>query len=192
LPSQKQLKWSELRVGITVIVASVTLAVLVFLISGTSGFLTKKITLITYFDNAEGLRDGQPVDLQGVAIGNVRSVRVVPGRPLDSVQVVMRINSKYLPFIREDSKVSIMTAGVLGESFVDIDSKTARGPIAKDGSGGSPEWEGNIGPGYQRSHHDQQSQYSLEPDPGIIERREQRQGNNRSALYGQNAHYQGE
>ncbi|HZD96228.1 MAG TPA: MlaD family protein [Candidatus Sulfotelmatobacter sp.] len=111
-----------------------TLAVLVFLISGTSGFLTKKITLITYFDNAEGLRDGQPVDLQGVAIGNVRSVRVVPGRPLDSVQVVMRINSKYLPFIREDSKVSIMTAGVLGESFVDIDSKTARGPIAKDGS----------------------------------------------------------
>ena len=68
LPSQKQLRWSELKVGITVIVGSVALALLVFLISGTGGLFTSKITLITYFDNAEGLRPGQPVDLQGVAI----------------------------------------------------------------------------------------------------------------------------
>lgn len=110
-----------------------TLALLVFLISGTSGLFTKKATLTTYFDNAEGLRSGQPVDLQGVAIGNVRSVHVVPGRPLAPVEVVMRINAKYLPFIHEDSKATVMTAGVLGESFVDIDSKGAKGPIIKDG-----------------------------------------------------------
>ncbi|HEV7675471.1 MAG TPA: MlaD family protein [Candidatus Angelobacter sp.] len=111
-----------------------TLAILVFLISGTSGLFTKKITLITYFDNAEGIRPGQPVDLQGVAVGNVKAVRVVPGRPLDPVQVVMRINTKYAPFIREDSAASIMTAGVLGESFVDINSQKATGPPVKDGS----------------------------------------------------------
>ncbi len=110
-----------------------TLAILVFLISGTSGLFTTKATLTTYFDNAEGLRPGQPVDLQGVAIGNVRSVRVVPGRPLDPVEVVMRINAKYLPFIHEDSKATVMTAGVLGESFVDIDSKDATKPPIKDG-----------------------------------------------------------
>jgi phospholipid/cholesterol/gamma-HCH transport system substrate-binding protein len=111
----------------------VTLAILVFLISGTSGLFTKKATLTTYFDNAEGLRQGQPVDLQGVAIGNVHSVRVVPGRPLDPVQVVMRINARYLPFIREDSKATVMTAGVLGESFVDIDIKGSKLPVVKDG-----------------------------------------------------------
>ncbi len=72
MPSQQQLKWSELRVGITVIVASVTLAFLVFLMRGSAGFFTTRITLVTYFDNAEGLRAGQPVDLQGVAIGNVQ------------------------------------------------------------------------------------------------------------------------
>ena len=134
MPSQKQLKWSELKVGITVIVGSLTLAFLVFLISGTGGLFTKKITLISYFDNAEGLREGQPVDLQGVAIGNVQSVRVVPGRSLDPVQVVMRINYKYLPFIREDSRAAITTAGVLGDSFVDINSQAAKGALAKDGS----------------------------------------------------------
>ncbi len=133
MPSQKQLRWSELKVGITVIVGSVTLAILVFLISGTSGLFTTKITLITYFDNAEGLRAGQPVDLQGVAIGNVKSVRVVTGRQLDPVQVIMRVNSQYQSFIHKDSTALIVTAGVLGESFVDINSKDAKSPVVKDG-----------------------------------------------------------
>ena len=111
-----------------------TLALLVFLISGTGGLFTKKITLITYFDNAEGIRPGQPVDLQGVAIGNVKTVRVVPGRPLSPVQVVMRVNKDFQQFIHEDSKATIETAGVLGESFVDIDSKDVKGAIVKDGT----------------------------------------------------------
>jgi phospholipid/cholesterol/gamma-HCH transport system substrate-binding protein len=112
----------------------VTLALLVFLISGTGGLFTSKITLITYFDNAEGIRPGQPVDLQGVAIGNVKTVRVVPGRPLSPVQVVMRVNKDFQMFIHEDSKATIETAGVLGESFVDIDSKSAKEPMVKDGT----------------------------------------------------------
>ncbi|HEY5026849.1 MAG TPA: MlaD family protein [Candidatus Angelobacter sp.] len=118
----------------TVIVGSLTLAVLVFLISGTSGLFTKKITLITYFDNAEGIRSGQPVDAEGVPIGNVQTVRLVPGRQLDPVQVVMRISTQYAPFIHEDSTAGIMTAGVLGESFVDINSRQANGKPVKDGS----------------------------------------------------------
>jgi phospholipid/cholesterol/gamma-HCH transport system substrate-binding protein len=134
LPSQKQLRWSELKVGITVIAGSVTLAVLVFLISGSSGLFTSKITFTTYFDNAEGLRAGQPVDLQGVPIGNVQSIHIVSGRPLNPVQVIMRVNAKYQPFIHEDSTVAVMTAGVLGESFVDIDSKTAKKSPIKDGA----------------------------------------------------------
>ena len=133
MPSQKQLRWSELKVGITVIAASVTLAVLVFLISGTSGIFTSKFTIVTYFDNAEGLRSGQPVDLQGVAIGNVTSVRVVPGRPQSPVEAIMRISSKYKPFVHTDTKATIMTAGVLGESFIDLDSRVATGAVVKDG-----------------------------------------------------------
>jgi phospholipid/cholesterol/gamma-HCH transport system substrate-binding protein len=135
LPSQKQLRWSELKVGITVIVGSVTLALLVFLISGTGGLLTRKITLITHFDNAEGLRPGQPVDLQGLPIGNVQSIRVVPvtpDRPKSPIEVTMRVNAKYQPFIHKDSKATIETAGVLGESFVDIDSLSATGAIVSD------------------------------------------------------------
>lgn len=133
MPSQQQLRWSQLKVGITVIVATVTLATLIFLMSGTTGLFTTKITLTTYFDDAEGLRSGQPVHFQGVPIGNVESVQVVTGRESAPVKVEMRIKKKYLPLIREDATAAVQTIGLLGESVVNIDGSRARGPLVKDG-----------------------------------------------------------
>lgn len=138
------------------IVASVTLAILVFLISGTSGIFTNKIRLVTYFDNAEGIRSGQPVDLEGVPIGNVTNVRIVPGRPANPVEVTMKVNGKYAEFIRlgqvgkdgkrqNGSTATVQTAGVLGESFIDINSGKAVGPPVTDGA----ELLAGNAPGYQ-------------------------------------------
>ena len=133
MPSQKQLKWSQLRVGLTVVFASVTLAVLIFVMSGTGGWFTSKITLRSYFDNAGGLREGAPVRLAGVDIGNVTGIRIVPGRPAAPVEVMMKVNTKYLFSLRKDSVTLLSTAGILGETFVDVDSSTAKGAAAADG-----------------------------------------------------------
>jgi phospholipid/cholesterol/gamma-HCH transport system substrate-binding protein len=135
LPSQKQLKWSQLRVGITVIVASLTLALLLFLMSGTGGFFTKRITLKSYFDNASGLRVGAPVRLSGVDIGNVVALRVVPDKDkqITPVEVVMKVSTKYGFDLRRDSMTSLDTAGVLGETYLDIESSQAVGPMVRDG-----------------------------------------------------------
>ena len=81
MPSQKQLKWSELRVGLTVVLAAITLGVLLFLMSGTTGLFTRKIVLRTYFDNAGGLRQGASVRLNGVDVGNVTSRNVAALKP---------------------------------------------------------------------------------------------------------------
>jgi phospholipid/cholesterol/gamma-HCH transport system substrate-binding protein len=133
LPSQKQLKWSQLRVGLTVLFASVTLAVLIFVMSGTGGWFTTKITLRSYFDNAGGLREGAPVRLAGVDIGNVTGVRIVNGKPMTPVEVTMKVNTKYSFNLRKDSVTLLSTAGILGETYVDVDSTTAKGPEATDG-----------------------------------------------------------
>ena len=135
MPSQKQLKWSQLKVGVTVLVASVTLAVLIFLMSGTGGIFTHKIKLRAYYDNAAGLQEGAPVRLSGVDIGNVVNVRVVsdPARRLTPVQVTMKVNTRYHQSLRKDSVTSLETAGVLGSTYIDIDSSTAKGPEAADG-----------------------------------------------------------
>lgn len=133
MPSQKQLKWSELRVGLTVLIASITLAILIFLMTGTTGLFTPKILVHAYFDNAGGLRNGAPVRLQGVDIGNVTNVRIVPGHPQSPVETTMKLSTKYAFNLRKDSVASLATAGVLGEVYIDIDSAQAKGPQAAEG-----------------------------------------------------------
>ena len=135
MPSQKQLKWSELRVGLTVVLASITLGVLLFLMSGTTGLFTPKIVLKTYFDNAGGLREGAAVRLNGVDIGNVTKIRVVPNKDkqLTPVEITMKVSTKYSFNLRRDSVASLSTAGVLGETYIDIDSSQAIGQVAQNG-----------------------------------------------------------
>jgi len=133
LPSQKQLKWSQLRVGLTVVIASATLMVLIFLMSGTGGWFTRKIMLRSYVDNAGGLREGAPVRLAGVDIGNVTGIRIVGGKPATPVEVTMKVNTNYKFNLRKDSVTMLSTAGILGETYIDVDSSAAKGPEAADG-----------------------------------------------------------
>lgn len=135
MPSQKQLKWSQLRVGITVIAASLVLALLLFLMSNTAGLFTPRITIRAYFDNAQGLREGAPVRLSGVDIGNVTKVLIVTSRDkqFTPVEVLMKVSTKYKDALRRDSVTSLETAGVLGETYLDIDSSQAVGLEAQDG-----------------------------------------------------------
>jgi phospholipid/cholesterol/gamma-HCH transport system substrate-binding protein len=122
-------------VGLAVIFASLTLGLLLFLMSGTGGLFTPRITLKSYFDNASGLRIGAPVRLSGVDIGNVKSILVVSDKDKQRtpVEVIMRISTKYKFNLRHDSLTSLDTAGVLGETYLDIDSSQAVGPEAQDG-----------------------------------------------------------
>ena len=135
MPSQKQLKWSQLRVGLTVVFASLVLALLLFLMSGTGGFFSTRITLVSFFDNAEGLREGAPVRLNGVDIGNVTAIRIVPDKDkqITPVEIVMKVGTKYRFNLRRDSLTSLDTAGVLGETYIDIDSSQAIAALAQDG-----------------------------------------------------------
>lgn len=133
MPSQKQVKWSQLKVGLTVLAASITLAILIFLMNQTGGWFTRKIVLKSYFDNAGGLRPGATVQLQGVDIGNVKSLTIVPGRPLAPVEITMRVSTKYLANLRKDSVTSLETVGVLGATYVEIDSSQAKDPEVGDG-----------------------------------------------------------
>ncbi len=137
MPSQQEVRWSQLKVGVIVLVAAVILVTLLFLMTSSSGLgvLSKKITVTTYFENSAGLKAGGAVNLQGVTIGEVKSVAVTtdPARKLTPVQVVMKLDGKFQGSLKEDSKAALTTVGVLGDTVVDINSQVAVGPPLKDG-----------------------------------------------------------
>jgi phospholipid/cholesterol/gamma-HCH transport system substrate-binding protein len=96
--------------------------------NSSGGLFGRKIILRSYFANAAGLKDGAVVSLDGVTIGNVKKTRVVPERNPYPVEVTMQVGEKYWPDIHTDSTARVAPAGVLGDSFVDIDSRRATGP----------------------------------------------------------------
>jgi phospholipid/cholesterol/gamma-HCH transport system substrate-binding protein len=129
VPSRKEIQWSQLKVGALVLAALAILIGLIFLMTGSSGgIFARKITLRAYFPNAAGVKDGAPVTLQGVTIGNVEHMRVVPSRNPNPVEVIMKVGEEYQHDLHTDSTAAISQAGVLGDSFVDIDSTRATGP----------------------------------------------------------------
>jgi phospholipid/cholesterol/gamma-HCH transport system substrate-binding protein len=135
VPSRKEIQWSQLRVGALVVIAMLVLVGLVFLMSGsTGGLFAKKLYLRSYFKNAGGLKTGAPVTLEGVTIGNVRHIRVVPARQPFPVEVSMEVGRAFLDGLHTDSTAAIAQAGVLGDSYVDIDSTHATGPPPADHS----------------------------------------------------------
>jgi phospholipid/cholesterol/gamma-HCH transport system substrate-binding protein len=137
MPSQKEVRWSQLKVGLLVTAASLALIILVFLMTGdVGGFLTPKIRVRSYFENAAGLQVGAPVSLEGVTVGTVTQIRVVssPDRRLTPVEVTMKISGRRAAAgLHTDSKASLSTIGVLGDTVVDINSQFASGPQLKDG-----------------------------------------------------------
>jgi phospholipid/cholesterol/gamma-HCH transport system substrate-binding protein len=137
MPSQQEVRWSQLKVGLIVLVSSVILVTMLFLMTSSSGLgiLSKKLTVTTYFENAAGLKEGAAVNLQGVTIGTVKAVQVTtdPARKLTPVRVVMKLDGKYRDALRQDSKAELTTVGVLGDTVVNINSQSAVGPPLRDG-----------------------------------------------------------
>ncbi len=121
MPQRKQITWAQLRVGTLVIVGLTVLAVGIFFISGQVGFLSRKYTLKTFFSGAGGLREGAQVRLAGIPVGNVQRIRISPYTETErAVEILMRIPSSYKDQIRADSVATLETAGLLGESYINV------------------------------------------------------------------------
>jgi phospholipid/cholesterol/gamma-HCH transport system substrate-binding protein len=138
MPSQQEVKWSQLKVGVIVLVSITLLCTLLFLMTSASGMslFSHKIILTTYFENSDGLKIGAPVNLEGVTIGEVKRVQVTtdPAHKLTPVKVTMKIDPKYHTSLHTDSKASLSTVGVLGDTVVDINSQVAVGPELQSGA----------------------------------------------------------
>lgn len=133
----KQLTWSELRVGLFVLVGLLILAVAIFYVTG-AGVWGPKYRLTTYLPEVSGLTTGAPVRLDGVEIGNVERISIVPraeGKPPDrlrSIEVEMRLDRRYQSDILTDSVATLVTEGLLGNRYVNIQRGYTGVPI-KDG-----------------------------------------------------------
>ncbi len=77
MAQRKQLTWSELWVGLFVLVGLTLIAVAIFYVTGAGSF-GPKYKLSTYLPEVDGMKAGAPVELDGIEIGNVESLTLTP------------------------------------------------------------------------------------------------------------------
>jgi phospholipid/cholesterol/gamma-HCH transport system substrate-binding protein len=138
MASRKQLTWTELRVGLFVLVGLFILASGIFYVTG-QGILGPKYRLKTYLPEVAGLSSGAPVRVDGVEVGNVESIRLLPrtpGKPMDknkNIEVMLRVDNRYQSDILTDSTASLVTEGLLGNRYVNITRGLTGTPIGDSG-----------------------------------------------------------
>ena len=138
MPQRRQLTWTELRVGVFVLVGLSVLAAGIFYVTG-AGPLAPKYRLKTYLPEVSDLADGASVRVDGVEVGNVESIRFLPrtpGKTTDrnkNIEVMMRVDRRFQGDILTDSVASLRTQGLLGNRYVTVTRGMTGTPIPDGG-----------------------------------------------------------
>jgi phospholipid/cholesterol/gamma-HCH transport system substrate-binding protein len=137
MPSQQEVKWSQLKVGVLVLISLALLLVLLFLMTNATGMntLERKLEAHSYFPNSEGVKVGAPVNLEGVTIGEVKAIHLStdPARKLTPVEVDMKLSPRFQNRLHTDTTASLQTAGFVGDTVVELNSELAQGPEFQTG-----------------------------------------------------------
>jgi phospholipid/cholesterol/gamma-HCH transport system substrate-binding protein len=134
---QEQARWSAKTLVVLAAALAVVLTVVLALFTGAAGvgFRSHKLMAVSYFINASGLKPGATVRLDGVAIGNVKSITISPApeHRKSPVEVLMKLDGKYQVGLRSDSPAALTTSGALGDTEIDISTEHAVGPPLRNG-----------------------------------------------------------
>lgn len=122
---------SQIKVGLFVVLGIVLIMFSIFMIGGDASIFSKQVRLHAHFDSVQGLAEGSVVSLSGVNIGNIEKINFVS--ELNELDVVMKIDERHLPRVRQGTLVEIRTQGALGDKYIFLIPADPKNPIVKDG-----------------------------------------------------------
>jgi phospholipid/cholesterol/gamma-HCH transport system substrate-binding protein len=116
----KALTWTELRVGVVVVVSLALLAFTILYVGGGGGSpFARHYVLKALMPDVNGLKAGAPVRVGGVEVGNVVGVGFAR-EERGFVEVTMRLDRRVREQVTTESQAQLGSLGLLGEKAVDI------------------------------------------------------------------------
>ena len=134
MAAAKKTSWAQLRVGIMALVALSILAVLIFLLTGSTSIFEREVTLRTFMEDSAGMAESSPVRLNGILVGKIEHVRLSGSKdPHRVVEIEMKVEEKFLRDIPEDSVAAISASNLLGDKFINISKGKSPRPVKPNG-----------------------------------------------------------
>ena len=120
------------KLGIFIFIGSALLVIGIFMLGNKEALFKPTFTVMTYFKNIEGLRNGAPVKLSGIDAGAVQDIKVV-GDTVSLIEVKMRLLDEIRHFIKVDTEAEIQTEGLVGNKFVSLKIGDSNAEPIQDG-----------------------------------------------------------
>lgn len=122
---------NEIKTGVMVIACAAILLVLTVKVAGMST-MKKGYHLKTQFNYASAIKKGAPVYLTGVEVGEIKGIKIDYSPEGTRVTLDAWLDSSAK--VREDSRASIVTMGLMGEKYLELTGGSKDSPFLKEDS----------------------------------------------------------
>ncbi len=122
---KKQVRWAQIKTGIIITLALGILFLSVFFAGSIERLLYPKVTIKAAVSDVKGLKKGAPVWVYGIEEGSVADISLDPQH---GTVVTISVYKKVLGFLRKDATASVLTMGLLGDKYVELNPGTATAP----------------------------------------------------------------
>jgi phospholipid/cholesterol/gamma-HCH transport system substrate-binding protein len=106
-----------MKVGIFVTFLVTVLMIMIVSIGKENSLFDPKVSIRARVGNVMNLKPGSYVEFKGIKVGTVSEIKIISD---DEVEIVLDILASNLKWIKNDSKVAISTAGLVGDKFLEI------------------------------------------------------------------------
>lgn len=121
----------KIKLGIFVSIGIIILFVIIFFIGSNQKLFSSKFKVNTHFRNVSGLNVGGQVRFLGIPVGTIENIEIIND---STVNVMAMMDNDIKKFIKNDSKASIVSEGVIGDKILVISQGSQKAAEIKDGS----------------------------------------------------------
>lgn len=133
LMAKSELKFSQLKIGLTIFTGMTIFAVLLFIIGTEANLFDKKYEIRLFTSDIQGLSEGAQVSLGGLKVGEVKSIEFSGLDNRNGLLIRLSLLEKYRHLIRTGSMAQIKTIGLLGDHYVNISMDNGNGRPLSNG-----------------------------------------------------------
>ncbi len=119
----------ESKIGAFVLIGALILVIMIFSIKDVRSFFRPRQELQIVFEHVSGIKNGSPVRLAGIEVGEVKNIRLFYNETLGRSQVAVTASLDQQVQVREDFEAYIGSLGLVGEKYIEIMPGSQRAPL---------------------------------------------------------------
>lgn len=121
----------NLTVGLFLIGGTALFGAGLFLLGNRHRTFAKHFVVYADFASVSSLESGASVRVAGLQAGEVREIQIPPD-PQGKFRVKLRLDQKFAPLVRQDSNALIMTEGLVGNKYLEIEKGSGAGTACEE------------------------------------------------------------